>query len=91
MKKFISFGLTEADFGSDATSLVSTASKVDGGYKLNGSKRWIGNAGFADHVIVWAKNLDEGNKIQGFLVEKGMDGFTTSKIQNKYSLRMVQK
>jgi alkylation response protein AidB-like acyl-CoA dehydrogenase len=88
-KKYIAFGLTEPTHGSDATSLLSTAKKTEGGYILNGKKRWIGNATFADYIIIWAKNVDEGNKIQGFIVEKGSKGLTTSKIENKYSLRIV--
>ena len=63
LKKFICFGLTEPTNGSDATGLLSTAKKVDGGYVLNGRKRWIGNAGFSDYIIIWAKNQDENNKI----------------------------
>jgi alkylation response protein AidB-like acyl-CoA dehydrogenase len=88
-KKILSFGLTEADYGSDATSLQTTAKKVEGGYVINGSKRWIGNATFADYMIVWAKNVDDNNKIQGFLVEKGSKGLQTKKIDNKYALRIV--
>lgn len=88
-KKILSFGLTEPEYGSDATSLKTTAKKVQGGYVINGSKRWIGNATFADVIIVWARNEDEGGKIQGFLVEKGSKGFSAKKIENKYSLRMV--
>lgn len=90
LKKILSFGLTEPDYGSDATSLKTTAKRVPGGYVLNGAKRWIGNATFADIIIVWAKNEDEGSKIQAFLVEKGSKGLSTKKIENKYSLRMVQ-
>ena len=90
LKKILSFGLTEAEYGSDATSLKTTAKKVQGGYVLNGNKRWIGNATFADIIIVWARNEDDGGKIQAFLVEKGSKGLTTKKIENKYSLRMVQ-
>ena len=63
MKKILSFGLTEAEYGSDATSLKTTAKKTQGGYILNGNKRWIGNATFADIIIVWARNEDEGGKI----------------------------
>jgi alkylation response protein AidB-like acyl-CoA dehydrogenase len=63
MNKFICFGLTEPLYGSDATSLVTTAKKVDGGFVLNGSKRWIGNATFADYICIWAKNVDDGNRI----------------------------
>ena len=90
MDKFICFGLTEPDFGSDATSLKTFATKVDGGYLLNGQKRWIGNATFADYICVWARNPSDGNNIQAFLVTKGSKGLKTSKIENKYSLRMVQ-
>jgi len=56
---------------------------------LNGKKRWIGNATFADYVIIWARNEAEGNKIQAFVVEKGSKGFTTKKMENKYALRMT--
>jgi alkylation response protein AidB-like acyl-CoA dehydrogenase len=89
MDKFICFGLSEPNNGSDATGLQTTATKVEGGYLLNGQKRWIGNATFADYICVWAKNPSEGNNIQCFLVTKGSAGLTTSKIENKYSLRMV--
>ena len=90
LKKILSFGLTEPLYGSDATSLRTSAKKVEGGYIINGEKRWIGNATFADYIIVWARNLDEGEKIQAFLVEKGSKGLTTKNIENKYSLRIVQ-
>ena len=63
MNKFICFGLTEPTHGSDATGLLTTAQKTEGGYIINGSKRWIGNAGFADYIVVWARNIDEDNKI----------------------------
>lgn len=56
------FGLTEPDNGSDATGLKTTAKKVEGGYVLNGRKRWIGNATFGN-VVVWARNQDDGNRI----------------------------
>ena len=90
LKKILSFGLTEPDFGSDATSLRTNAKKVEGGYLINGEKRWIGNGTFADYIIVWARNLDDGEKIQAFVVEKNSKGLTTKKIENKYSLRLVQ-
>ena len=91
MKKFISFGLTEPNYGSDATSLKTTATKVEGGYRLNGQKRWISmTPTFADYVVVWARNANEDNKIQGFIVTKGSKGFKATKIENKYSWRMVQ-
>jgi alkylation response protein AidB-like acyl-CoA dehydrogenase len=63
-KKIFAFGLTEPEFGSDATSLRTTAKKVEGGYILNGKKRWIGNSTFPNSVVVvWARNEDEGGKI----------------------------
>ena len=59
-KKVLAFGLTEPDFGSDASSLKSSAKKVPGGYLLNGKKRWIGNATFDNSVvIIWARNEEE--------------------------------
>ncbi len=90
MNKFICFGLTEPLYGSDATSMVTTAKKVEGGFVINGSKRWIGNGTFADYIIIWAKNLDDDKRIQAFVVTKGSKGLKTSKIENKYALRMVQ-
>jgi len=80
LNKIVCFGLTEPDYGSDATSLKTTATKVEGGYRLNGSKRWIGNATFADYIIIWARNPAEKNNIQGFLVTKGSPGLKTSAI-----------
>lgn len=59
----MSFGLTEPEYGSDASGLKTTAKKVEGGYLLNGKKRWIGNATIADYITIWAKNEDEGGKI----------------------------
>ncbi|KAF8817919.1 acyl-CoA dehydrogenase domain-containing protein, partial [Cardiosporidium cionae] len=87
--KIGAFGLTEPEAGSDATNLKTTAERVSGGWMLNGSKRWIGNATFADVTVIWAKNL-ETRRINGFLVEKGTAGFSTSKISHKMALRMVQ-
>jgi len=89
VNKILSFGLTEPEAGSDATSLTSEAKKVEGGYTLNGQKRWIGNATIADYIIIWAKNVDDGNRIQGFIVEKGQAGLSTSKILNKGSIPMT--
>lgn len=62
-KQINCFGLTEPNYGSDATSLRTNAVKVEGGYKINGQKRWIGNGTWADNIIVWAKNKDDKNKI----------------------------
>jgi glutaryl-CoA dehydrogenase len=78
------FGLTEPDYGSDPGSMVTRADKVQGGYKLNGSKTWISNSPVADVAVVWAK-LD--GKIRGFIVERGTKGFDTPKIEGKLSLR----
>ena len=78
------FGLTEADGGSDPGAMRTTAKKVDGGYVLNGSKMWITNSPISDLAVVWAK-LD--GEIRGFIVERGMRGFETPKIEGKLSLR----
>ncbi|PVM86441.1 acyl-CoA dehydrogenase [Caulobacter endophyticus] len=78
------FGLTEADGGSDPGSMRTVARKVDGGYVLNGAKMWITNSPISDVALVWAK-LD--GEIRGFLIERGTEGFTTPKIDDKLSLR----
>ena len=81
------FGLTEPDAGSDPAGMRTFAKKVDGGYCLNGSKTWISNAPVADVFVVWAKSDAHDGKIRGFILEKGMDGLTTPKIEGKMSLR----
>jgi len=78
------FGLTEPDGGSDPASMRTVAKAVDGGYVLNGAKMWITNSPIADVCLVWAK-LD--GRIRGFLVDRGSEGLTTPKIENKLSLR----
>jgi glutaryl-CoA dehydrogenase len=78
------FGLTEADGGSDPASMRTRADKVDGGYRLNGAKYWITNSPVSDLAVVWAK-LD--GDIRGFIVERDFQGFTTSVIGDKLSLR----
>ncbi len=78
------FGLTEPDHGSDPGSMKSHAQRTADGYLLNGSKAWISNAPVADVAVVWAK-LD--GVIRGFILERGMDGFETPKIEGKMSLR----
>jgi len=80
-----SFGLTEPDHGSDPGSMQSRARAVEGGYVLTGSKTWITNAPIADLAVIWAKTED-GN-VRGFIVERGMQGFETTKIEGKFSLR----
>jgi len=61
MDKFPCFGLTEPDNGSDATGLKSYATKTEGGWLINGKKRWVGNANFADYITIWARNPSDGN------------------------------
>jgi glutaryl-CoA dehydrogenase len=78
------FGLTEPDFGSNAGGLITRAEKTAKGFVLNGAKMWITNGTIADVAIVWAK-LD--GEIKGFLVEKGMKGFTAPEMRGKHSLR----
>jgi glutaryl-CoA dehydrogenase len=79
------FGLTEPDHGSDPGSMNTRAAKVDGGYSLNGAKTWITNSPNAHVAVVWAKTED--NRVRGFLVERGAKGFSTPKIEGKFSLR----
>jgi glutaryl-CoA dehydrogenase len=79
------FGLTEPDHGSDPGGMKTRAKKVDGGYLMNGAKMWITNSPIADIAVVWAKTDDD--VIRGFVVERGMKGFTTPKIEGKFSLR----
>ncbi|MFC4627062.1 acyl-CoA dehydrogenase family protein [Promicromonospora alba] len=84
------FGLTEPLAGSDtAKGLRTTATRTGDTWVLNGAKRWIGNATFADVVVVWAKDTAD-DQVKGFLVRKGTPGFTATKIERKQSLRIVQ-
>jgi glutaryl-CoA dehydrogenase len=78
------FGLTEADSGSDASSMITKAVKDGDHYILNGSKNWITNAPIADVLLVWAKCHD--NTIKGFLLDRDMNGIDTPKIETKMSL-----
>lgn len=87
MEKIGAFGLTEPDHGSDAVALETKAHRVGDEYILNGAKRWIGNASFADVVIIWARD-DEGN-VGGFLVEKGTPGFEPTVMTGKVAKRAV--
>jgi glutaryl-CoA dehydrogenase len=81
------FGLTEPEAGSDPGSLGTTAVKTDGGYVIDGEKRWIGNASFSDVAVIWARS-DEG-KILGFLVETDNPGFEANVLPRKASQRAV--
>jgi glutaryl-CoA dehydrogenase len=86
-EKIGAFGLTEPDAGSDPGSLTTTAASRDGGYVLNGEKKWIGNASFADVVVIWARTED--GRVGGFLVEKGVPGFSAEVLPRKGSQRAV--
>jgi glutaryl-CoA dehydrogenase len=90
MKIIGAFGLTEPEVGSGAAGgLTTTAKKTADGWLLNGQKKWIGNATFADVTIIWARDVDD-NQVKGFLVRKGTPGFTVEKIKGKMALRIVQ-
>jgi len=79
------FGLTEPNHGSDPGGMVTRARKVDGGWRLAGSKMWISNSPIADLFVVWAK--DDAGDIRGYVLEKGMKGLSAPKIEGKFSLR----
>ncbi len=79
------FGLTEPDVGSDPANMKTRAKKVEGGYRLNGAKMWISNSPIADLAVVWA--MCEDGRIRGFIVERDDKGFSTPKIEGKFSLR----
>jgi glutaryl-CoA dehydrogenase len=81
------FGLTEPDAGSDPGGMRTRAEKIDGGYRLSGGKTWISNAPIADVFVIWAKSDAHGGGIRGFVLEKGMKGLSTPKIEGKLSLR----
>lgn len=90
MKLIGAFGLTEPEVGSGAAGgLTVTARKTASGWVLNGQKKWIGNAPFADVTIIWAKDMEDG-EVKGFLVRKGTPGFSVEKIKGKMALRIVQ-
>lgn len=81
------FGLTEPDAGSDPGGMRTRAIKVDGGYRISGNKTWISNAPIADVFVVWAKSDAHNGAIRGFILERGMEGLSTPKIEGKISLR----
>lgn len=84
------FGLTEPDVGSGASRGLQTTARRDGDtWVLNGQKKWIGNATFADLTIIWARDVEDG-QVKGFVVEKDTPGFSTSKLEDKMALRVVQ-
>jgi glutaryl-CoA dehydrogenase len=82
------FGLTEPDFGSNPSGMITRAKKTSNGFVLNGAKMWITNGTISDLAVVWAKlDSDDPKSIRGFIVEKGMKGFTAPEMKGKYSLR----
>ena len=81
------FGLTEPDAGSDPGGMKTRAEKMPGGYRLTGTKTWISNAPIADVFVVWAKSAAHDGQIKGFILERGMKGLSTPKIEGKLSLR----
>ncbi|GAA0150323.1 oxidase [Lithospermum erythrorhizon] len=89
LKTIACWGLTEPEYGSDASALMTTARKVDGGWILEGQKRWIGNSTFADLLVIFARNTT-ANQINGFIIKKDAPGLQATKIENKIGLRMVQ-
>ncbi|GAA3303311.1 acyl-CoA dehydrogenase family protein [Glutamicibacter nicotianae] len=82
-----SFALTEPTHGSDSVSLETRATKVEGGYRLSGEKKWIGNGSIGGVSIVWARD-DEG-KVRGFIVHQDAEGYKATTIENKLSLRAI--
>jgi glutaryl-CoA dehydrogenase len=90
MEKIGAFGLTEPDVGSGvAGGLTTTARRTGEEWVLSGQKKWIGNATFADYIVIWARDLEDG-QVKGFVVEKGTPGLATTKMTDKIALRVVQ-
>jgi len=81
------FGLTEPDAGSDPGAMKTRAEKIDGGYRLTGSKMWISNSPIADVFVVWAKSDAHDGRIRGFVLDKGTPGLSAPKVGGKLSLR----
>ncbi len=90
MEKIGAFGLTEPDVGSGVAGGLTTTARRDGDeWVLDGQKKWIGNATFADYIIIWARDTEDG-QVKGFVVEKGTPGLSTAKMKDKIALRVVQ-
>jgi glutaryl-CoA dehydrogenase len=90
MEKIGAFGLTEPEVGSGAAGGLTTTARRDGDeWVLDGQKKWIGNATFADYTVIWARSLEDG-QVKGFVVEKDTPGFSPVKIKDKIALRVVQ-
>lgn len=90
LEKIGAFGLTEPNVGSAVSQGMETTCKFDGeNWILNGQKKWIGNATFADVIIIWAKDVDS-HHVKGFLLRKENPGFKAEKMEDKMALRIVQ-
>jgi glutaryl-CoA dehydrogenase len=90
MEKIGAFGLTEPEVGSGvAGGLTTTARREGDTWVLDGQKKWIGNATFADYIIIWARDLSDG-QVKGFVVERETAGLSTTKMHDKIALRVVQ-
>jgi len=90
LEKIGAFGLTEPEVGSRASRGLTTTARRDGDeWVLNGQKKWIGNATFADYVVIWARDVAD-NQVKGFVVEQPTPGFSTTKMRDKIALRVVQ-
>jgi glutaryl-CoA dehydrogenase len=90
MEQLGAFGLTEPEVGSGAARGLATTARRDGkAWVLDGRKKWIGNASFADLTVIWARDVDDG-QVKGFVVEAGTPGFTTENLEDKIALRVVQ-
>ena len=90
MEKIGAFGLTEPDVGSGVARGLTTTARRDGDeWVLDGQKKWIGNATFADYVVIWARDVED-NQVKGFVVEPPAPGFSTTKMRDKIALRVVQ-
>jgi glutaryl-CoA dehydrogenase len=90
MDKIGAFAMTEPLGGSDVAGGMRTTAKREGDtWILNGAKKWIGNATFADYIVVWARDVDD-NHVKGFVVEKDMPGFVPEKIEGKIAFRIVE-
>ena len=84
------FGLTEPEVGSGASRGLATTARRDGqSWVLDGHKKWIGNASFADLTVIWARDIEDG-QVKGFVVEAGSPGFSTENLEDKIALRVVQ-
>jgi len=90
LEKIGAFGLTEPDVGSGAAGGLTTTARRDGDdWVLDGQKKWIGNATFADYVVIWARDTAD-QQVKGFVVEQGTPGFSAAKMRDKIALRVVQ-